>query len=159
MRDLYADLRVKPTASTDEIKAAYRKLAHKTHPDRKGGSAAKFRIIQEAYETLSDPSRRSSYDFSVPSQGPEEAPPPPPPPPPPYGQARRAPGPEQKVYRERPWAWTDTEEEVAPQRAAPARPTGLDPKTRRWIIRGALIWGALIVATQGLDMLRGLLHI
>ena len=159
MRDLYADLKVKPTASPAEIKAAYRKMANKTHPDRKGGSAAKFRIVQEAYEVLSDPSRRSSYDFSIPTPEPEEVRTPPPPPPPPYSQKRRSPGPGRETHRERPWAWTDTEEEVAPQRAAPARPTGLDPKTRRWIIRGALIWGALIVATQGLDMLRGLLHI
>ncbi len=62
--DYYAALGLSKSASTDEIKKAYRKLAHKHHPD-KGGSPdddQKFREINEAYQVLSDPQKRQSYD-------------------------------------------------------------------------------------------------
>lgn len=61
MKDLYGVLGVKKTASPDEIKLAYRKLASKHHPDR-GGDTAHFQEIQSAYEVLSDPTRRQQYD-------------------------------------------------------------------------------------------------
>lgn len=61
-RDYYEILGVSRSASTDEIKKAYRKMAHLYHPDKKGGDEAKFKEINEAYQTLSDPQKRSNYD-------------------------------------------------------------------------------------------------
>lgn len=59
--DYYQTLGVTKTASQDEIKKAYRKLAMKYHPD-KGGDEQKFKEISVAYDTLSDPQKRSQYD-------------------------------------------------------------------------------------------------
>lgn len=59
--NLYEILGVSNTASTEEIKKAYRRLASKHHPD-KGGDTAKFQEIQTAYDTLSDPVKRQDYD-------------------------------------------------------------------------------------------------
>lgn len=59
--DFYNILGVEKTATQDEIKKAYRKLAIKHHPD-KGGDADTFKKISEAYETLSDPEKRQQYD-------------------------------------------------------------------------------------------------
>lgn len=60
--DYYQVLGVTKTATADEIKRAYRKLAAQHHPDR-GGDTAKFQDIQAAYDTLSDPQRRQHYDM------------------------------------------------------------------------------------------------
>lgn len=62
--DLYETLGVTKDASTADIKKAYRKLAHKHHPD-KGGTKedeTKFKKVQSAYEVLSDPGKRQAYD-------------------------------------------------------------------------------------------------
>ena len=61
MTDHYATLGVPRTASADEIKKAYRKLASQHHPD-KGGDTQKFQEIQAAYETLGDESKRAAYN-------------------------------------------------------------------------------------------------
>ena len=64
-RDYYEVLGVAKTASADEIKSAYRKLAMKYHPDHNPGdkdAAAKFTEISEAYEVLSNPDKRTRYD-------------------------------------------------------------------------------------------------
>ncbi|MDX1932811.1 MAG: J domain-containing protein [Capsulimonadales bacterium] len=64
-KDYYSVLGVEKTASEKDIKAAYRKLARKYHPDvNKGSSAAeeKFKEISEAYEVLSDDEKRRKYD-------------------------------------------------------------------------------------------------
>jgi curved DNA-binding protein CbpA len=60
---LYDILELPPTAGLDEIKAAYRRLSTQVHPDR-GGSGALFRLVREAYETLSDDDLRAEYDRS-----------------------------------------------------------------------------------------------
>lgn len=65
MRDPYAVLGVSKTASPDEVKQAYRKLSKEWHPDKhKGDKSAedKFKEINEAYETVSDPKKRAQYD-------------------------------------------------------------------------------------------------
>ena len=62
-RDFYEVLGVNKSASKDEIKSAYRKLAKKYHPDNKEtGDEAKFKEIQEAYDILYDDQKRSAYD-------------------------------------------------------------------------------------------------
>lgn len=60
--DYYKVLGVEKGASDDEIKKAYRKLAHQYHPDKKGGDEQKFKEINEAYQTLSNKEKRSQYD-------------------------------------------------------------------------------------------------
>ncbi len=64
-RDFYEILGVSKTASQDEIKSAYRKLAIKYHPDKNPGDKSaeeKFKEISEAYDTLGNPDKRSRYD-------------------------------------------------------------------------------------------------
>lgn len=64
-RDYYEVLGVAKTASEDEIKSAYRKLAKKYHPDLNPGNAeaeAKFKEVNEAYGVLSDADKRAKYD-------------------------------------------------------------------------------------------------
>ena len=65
MNDLYGILELGSEATPDEIKANYRRLAMKWHPDRNGGSPKAeetFKRISEAYSVLSDPMSRQSYD-------------------------------------------------------------------------------------------------
>lgn len=60
--DYYKILGVDKNSSDDEIKKAYRKLAHKYHPDKTGGDSEKFKEINEAYQVLSDKTKRGQYD-------------------------------------------------------------------------------------------------
>jgi curved DNA-binding protein len=60
----YATLGVADTATPEEVKSAYRKLAKQHHPDL-GGDVAKFQQISEAYETLADVNKRSHYDHQL----------------------------------------------------------------------------------------------
>lgn len=61
-KDYYKILGVEKKATKDDIKKAFRKLAHQYHPDKKGGNEAKFKELNEAYQTLSDDKRRAEYD-------------------------------------------------------------------------------------------------
>src|SRR5579864_1530452 len=59
--DYYELLGISKSASQDEIKKAFHKLAHQYHPD-KGGDEKKFKEVNEAYQVLSDAKRRQQYD-------------------------------------------------------------------------------------------------
>ncbi len=62
MGNYYEILGIEKGASKDEIKKAYRELAHKHHPDKKGGDENKFKEINEAYQVLGDDEKRKQYD-------------------------------------------------------------------------------------------------
>lgn len=61
-QDYYSTLGVERGASADEIKKAYRRLAHQHHPDKSGGGDAKFKEINEAYQVLGNKEKRAQYD-------------------------------------------------------------------------------------------------
>jgi molecular chaperone DnaJ len=61
-RDYYEILGVSKSASADEIKRAYRKLAMQHHPDKHGGDDTQFKEVAEAYEVLKDSQKRAQYD-------------------------------------------------------------------------------------------------
>lgn len=61
-RDYYEVLGVGKSASPDEIKKSFRRLAIQYHPDKEGGSEEKFKEVNEAYEVLKDESKRKRYD-------------------------------------------------------------------------------------------------
>ena len=79
-RDYYEVLGVQKDASEDAIKRAYRKLARQHHPDRNPGdkqAEARFKEVQEAYDILSDKTKRKQYDdfgFAGPQAGPSAGP-------------------------------------------------------------------------------------
>src|ERR1700739_2755455 len=62
MKDYYTILGIAKNASEEDIKKAYRKLAHQYHPDKAGGDEKKFKEINEAYQVLSDKNKRAQYD-------------------------------------------------------------------------------------------------
>ena len=61
-KDYYKILGVEKGASKEDVKKAFRKLAHKYHPDKKEGDETKFKEANEAYQVLSDDKKRAEYD-------------------------------------------------------------------------------------------------
>lgn len=61
-KDYYNILGVNKNASKDEIKRAYRRLAHQYHPDKNSGDDKKFKEINEAYQVLGNDQKRQQYD-------------------------------------------------------------------------------------------------
>jgi curved DNA-binding protein len=76
-RDLYELLGVSPDASPEDIHSAYRRLARRYHPDVNSGAGAgaRFKEVSRAYEVLSDPAQRASYDRAAPAPAPAVRPP------------------------------------------------------------------------------------
>jgi DnaJ-class molecular chaperone len=71
-KDYYKTLGIDKNASEEDVKKAFRKLAHEHHPDKKGGNEAKFKEVNEAYSVLSDKQKRRQYDsggFSAQGEG------------------------------------------------------------------------------------------
>lgn len=62
MKNYYDILGISKSASEDDIKTAFRKLAQRYHPDKKGGDEKKFKEASEAYAVLSDKKKRAEYD-------------------------------------------------------------------------------------------------
>ncbi len=62
MKDYYKILGIDRNASKEEVKKAFRRLAHQYHPDKGGGDEARFKEANEAYQVLSDDAKRSQYD-------------------------------------------------------------------------------------------------
>lgn len=68
--DYYNVLGVERSATKDDIKRAYRRMAHKFHPDKEGGNEEKFKQVNEAYQILGDETKRAQYDqFGQTSEG------------------------------------------------------------------------------------------
>ena len=61
-KDYYQILGIEKNATKDDVKRAFRRLAHKYHPDKKSGDEQKFKEVNEAYQILSDDKKRSEYD-------------------------------------------------------------------------------------------------
>jgi molecular chaperone DnaJ len=61
-KDYYKVLGVEKTASEEDIKKAFRKMAHKYHPDKKTGDEAKFKEVNEAFQVVGDKEKRAKYD-------------------------------------------------------------------------------------------------
>jgi molecular chaperone DnaJ len=62
MKDYYSVLGISKSASDEEIKKAYRKLAHKHHPDKTGGEDKQFKEVNEAYQVIGNKEKRAQYD-------------------------------------------------------------------------------------------------
>jgi len=61
-KDYYKSLGLEKGASDEDIKKAFRRLAHQHHPDKQGGNVEKFKEINEAYQVLSDKEKKAQYD-------------------------------------------------------------------------------------------------
>lgn len=127
----YDILGVKPDATVEEIKKAYRKLAAKTHPDIGGAVMAPlFMSVQAAYETLSDPRKRAAHDREYGLAPAEE-------------QAQAAPAAPQPARRPAPPQ--PTPEETA-RRRAEQKAAELTARRRRWLVIGLITAGLAGIA-------------
>lgn len=64
-KDYYQILGVSHDANQNDIKKAFRKLAHEYHPDKQNGDEEKFKEINEAYQVLSNSQKRQQYDYGT----------------------------------------------------------------------------------------------
>lgn len=151
----YDVLGLKDTATPEEVKKAYRKLAAKTHPDRNGEEMTPlFRSVQDAYETLSNPLKRAAYDREL--------------------NAASMPQPEPAAYSgPGPYRYEEPEPQYAPQveddaPAPPAPRSAREEKVRRikigaiaavfaglggyWLIQEIQLW-QLVQPKDGLRLL------
>lgn len=132
----YDILEIPPDASAGEINSAYRRTALVVHPDRAPGASRFFRLVQEAYEVLSDPGRRAHYDDELAGRSDRLAEPP---------------GPQSRPRKSR----------ATPDHYPP--PTDQHPLRKRLTLNvGALwvVWGLLSgVAVWGLGQFGGLVRI
>ena len=155
----YDLLGVSQTATDAEIKKAYQKALRTSHPDV-GGNAGMFRLVQEAYETLSDPRRRAAYDQSLasasssrpdPSAGrTRQDPPRPKPEPKPEPQAKQEP-----VFRDMetppaPRPWSGPAMEFHPPLVVPEpEPFQLRRKAPKWVIVWMVVFLVVLAVTCG----------
>ncbi|MFD7153778.1 J domain-containing protein [Kribbella sp. NPDC059898] len=133
--DHYEVLNVERSASAAEIKSAYRKMALKVHPDQ-GGNAALFRLVQEAWNTLSDPAKRAAYDRSLDGN----ATPPPPAPEPP-----RQPQPDSEWTWSTEQPWSSNPSGPDPVRSDGAGPILIYPTFGQWRIPALVALGVYVV--------------
>jgi hypothetical protein len=131
VRDAYAVLGLTRGASDDEVRAAWRDAARRTHPDV-GGDAVAFRRAREAYEILIDPVQRAAHDRLL--------------------DARSA-GPTDDPHRGR--ATTAQADTSAPRPSAPHRPASPRPgsRDRRW--ESVLLAANVVVVVRAIALLRG----
>ncbi|WP_432886068.1 DnaJ domain-containing protein [Kribbella sp. CA-245084] len=143
MSDHYEVLNVERTATTAEIKSAYRRLVRQVHPDQ-GGNAALFRLVQEAWTTLGDPAKRAAYDRTLDGQTST----------PTYEEPTYTPRPEPEPEPEPapdPFTWTQTQ--TSSQQQAPSQPPlagsiEVLPPFGRWKIPALVslvVWSLLII--------------
>ena len=156
MRTHYDNLQVKEVASALVIRASYKALAQKHHPDRNPDNADEaariFKILNEAYSVLSDPARRSEYDSSL--------------------KARRAEDPESGAFHEQtnhqeatePKKWTSfhTRPSLSNQwysrfvtnlNVHPSIKWLMDPIWRLLIAMQILVWGYKLMSSGSLSIL------
>lgn len=143
MPDYYQLLGVPFTASEAEIKAAYRRLALRWHPDRNGGDAAaeaQFKGLNEAYQTLGDPERRARYDLTRFYVA--------------FGETPPAPRPRREPARRPP----------PPEGYPPRRPAYRAPNPAEWRLWGrwslilAVFLSLLLLAKEPIDRWHGVLE-
>ncbi|HZX09164.1 J domain-containing protein [Kribbella sp.] len=146
--DHYEVLNVERSASAAEIRSAYRKMALKVHPDQ-GGNAALFRLVQEAWSTLSDPAKRAAYDRSLDGHTPRPEPRQPAPEPP------RQPEPEHQWTWSTDQPWSSTPPGPDQVRSDGAGPVLIYPTFGQWRIPGlvalgvyAVLVGIVLVSTR-----------
>ena len=140
----YEILGVKQTVSQEEIKQAFRRRAMRHHPDRNPNDPkahAKFNRINQAYEVLSDPDQRRTYDLSLALN--DNTPTPPPPPTPPWEAPRPAAGSYEQWVKERERQARQAEE-TARQRMRENVRTKPEPK-RSGGSRISALWGLVVL--------------
>lgn len=142
--DHYEVLNVERTATTAEIKSAYRKLVRQVHPDQ-GGSAALFRVVQEAWTTLGDDARRAAYDRELAGKTSE----PPPYEPPQYEPPQHEP-PQYEPNPNEPPRSEPREDPAAPDVPFdPAGPLRAVPRFGRWRVVAIVLLLAWLIVVAG----------
>ncbi|MEV4267644.1 J domain-containing protein [Kribbella sp. NPDC049584] len=149
MSDHYEVLNVERTATTAEIKSAYRRLVRQVHPDQ-GGNAALFRLVQEAWTTLGDPAKRAAYDRTLDSRTST----------PTYEEPTYTQQPEPEPEPEPdPFTWTQTQTSSQPQAPAPPPLAGgieVRPPFGRWKVPALVSWVVWSLVILGVFLSSGI---